>query len=144
MDRENMYLSARQIKALKEILFSEKERITMRDGSKEDFWMQKDELLDVLDEANANIQASQMLRFRNREVFYLKKINLALDNIEQGVYGLCESCDAEIGFERLKARPTAQLCISCKEESELIERNNYFQNKSKSLGKTLSELGRGK
>ena len=99
------------------------------------------ELSDVLDEANVNIQAARELRFRNREIFYLKKINKTLDRIEQKSYGFCEDCDGPIAFERLIARPTAELCIGCKEESELSEKNNFYQNKSKSYGHTISEMG---
>ena len=38
------------------------------------------------------------------------------------------------------AEPTAEMCISCKEESEMAEQNNFFHRKSKSLGKTLDEM----
>ena len=130
----------KQIKELKKILLVDKQKIMNKGSSQDDYCLQKDELSDVLDEANANIQASQMLRFRNREVFYLKKIHKALQQIEDNTYGLCDSCDEQIGYERLTARPTAQECITCKEEAELIEKNNFHQKKSKSLGKTMAEI----
>jgi DnaK suppressor protein len=142
MIRENSYLNDEQVDELKNILLAEKERILNKSVSNESIGcMDKDELVDPLDEASINIQTSQDLRMRNRENFYLKKINKALNAVNRGEYGLCGECDIEIGFERLKARPTAELCISCKEESELSEKGNFFAKKSKSLGKTMQEMG---
>ena len=140
MKRENSYLSMKKIKELKNILLSEKQAILNKNLNQEDYVLKKDDLADVLDEASANQQASQTLRFRNRELFYLKKVNQALERIEDNTYGICEECDEPIGYERLKARPTATMCIACKEESELIEKNNIFHKRSKSLGKTIAEL----
>ena len=138
--RENAYLTDKQVDELKNILLAEKERLLNKDHDPQRFSLDKNELADPLDEASINIQASQELRFRNRESFYLKKINKSLTGIERGEYGLCEDCGIEIGFERLMARPTAELCITCKEEAEFNEKNNFFAKKSKSLGKTLQEM----
>lgn len=142
MERENSYLSDKQIKFIKDRLLAEKEHILNEQKSIDSYCLDKNELMDPLDEASVNVQTSQELRFRNRKVFYLKKINKALSKIEQGIYGLCEDCDAEISFERLRARSTADLCINCKEEAEHNENNNFFKKQSKSLGKSLNEIGK--
>jgi DnaK suppressor protein len=95
---------------------------------------------DVNDEADAAIadyEGSHLLRFRNREVIYAKKIEKALKKIKSGEYGECIECGDTIRFERLLARPTADLCILCKEEAEREESSNIFGRMSKSLGKTL-------
>ncbi|RTZ58597.1 MAG: RNA polymerase-binding protein DksA, partial [Gammaproteobacteria bacterium] len=52
----------------------------------------------------------------------IKKINEALELIEQDEYGYCESCGVEIGVQRLEARPTATLCIDCKTLQEIREK----------------------
>jgi len=44
---------------------------------------------------------------------YLEDINDALKKIENGTYGICETCSKEIEYERLKAIPYAKECISC-------------------------------
>ena len=51
-----------------------------------------------------------------------KKINEALDRIEDGDYGYCEKCGEEVGVSRLEARPTAELCIDCKTLDEIREK----------------------
>ena len=48
----------------------------------------------------------------------LKKIDQALLRLEEGTYGRCQECDAEILPPRLRALPFAALCRSCQEEAE--------------------------
>ncbi len=142
MKRENAYLSDKQIAVLKDKLLSEKERITNKKLEQEQYQLDRNELSDPLDEASVNTQTSHDIRFINRENFYLKKINKSLEAMARGTYGLCEECDAEIGFERLNARLTAEMCIVCKEEAENAENNNFFDKKSKSLGRALHDTTR--
>jgi DnaK suppressor protein len=140
--RQNGHLSDRQLKALQNKLLGEKEKIINRDADQAKYYLDKNELSDPVDEASINIQASHELRFRNRENFFLKKIDKALLKFNDDSYGLCDECASVITFERLNARPTAELCIGCKEEAEMEEKSNFFHLKSKSLGKTLNEIGR--
>jgi len=44
----------------------------------------------------------------------LKNIDLALEKIKKGKYGICEKCRKEIPIARLKASPEARLCLKCK------------------------------
>lgn len=48
----------------------------------------------------------------------LTKIDVALSKVEEGTYGMCESCGKPIGEERLEAMPWATLCIDCKRLEE--------------------------
>ena len=41
----------------------------------------------------------------------LKDINLAIEKIGKGTYGICEKCEKEIDTERLEACPEARFCI---------------------------------
>jgi len=43
----------------------------------------------------------------------LHDIQVALDKIEQGTYGQCESCGQDIAAARLEALPEASHCVSC-------------------------------
>jgi DnaK suppressor protein len=138
--RLNDHLTDEQVKNLKNILLGEKERILNKCSDTTTFKLDTNELSDPVDEASVNLQTSQELRFRTREGILLKKINKALEKVERGVYGLCNECDCEIRYERLEARPVAELCILCKEESEMTEKSNFYQKRSKSLGKTIQEM----
>lgn len=46
----------------------------------------------------------------------LEDIDGALKRIEDGSYGICKYCQQSISPKRLKARPVASSCISCKTE----------------------------
>jgi DnaK suppressor protein len=142
MTRANSYLSDDQIETIKDKLLANQEMIRNKHGQKDQYCMDKSELADPVDEASINTQTSNAIRMRNRELFLLKKINKALMKIEKGEYGLCTECDSEINFERLVARTVAELCISCKEETEMEEKSNVFMKRSKSLGKTIAEIGK--
>ncbi len=48
----------------------------------------------------------------------LEEIELSLDKIAEGTYGICEMCEEPIGIERLKVKPFARFCIICREINE--------------------------
>ena len=43
----------------------------------------------------------------------LQDVEHAVEKIDAGTYGMCESCHGEIAEARLEAMPGARLCISC-------------------------------
>jgi YteA family regulatory protein len=48
----------------------------------------------------------------------LGKVNTALEKIEDGTYGLCDSCGIEINTNRIDALPWASLCLNCQDRLE--------------------------
>jgi RNA polymerase-binding transcription factor DksA len=42
----------------------------------------------------------------------------ALERLDDGTYGICESCGNPIGKLRLQAAPRATLCVPCKMKQE--------------------------
>jgi len=87
-----------------------------------DIHVDPDDFPDEIDTASSEMNLAFQGRLRERERGLLSKINQALEKIEQGVYGECESCGEEIGLKRIAARPVAELCIECKAEQEQLER----------------------
>lgn len=51
----------------------------------------------------------------------LKDINLALDKIGAGAYGICEDCGGKISLDLLKINPESRLCKECKIKQEKEE-----------------------
>lgn len=51
----------------------------------------------------------------------LNKIDLALERIDKGSYGLCEKCDGRIPIARLRAKPAATRCLTCQIKKEQLE-----------------------
>tara|TARA_B100000609_G_scaffold199641_1_gene205351 strand:+ start:10020 stop:10487 length:468 start_codon:yes stop_codon:yes gene_type:complete len=92
---------------------------------------------DTIDVSTDESSKVTELRLRDREKYLIAKIEKTLKRMDEGSYGECHDCGAEIGFARLKARPVAELCIDCKEEQERAEKqvqdrrqeddkNNFF------------------
>ncbi len=77
---------------------------------------------DMGDQASAEIDRSFMLRLRGREQRLLKKIDQAIEKIENGTFGVCDVCGEEITIQRLEARPVTNMCIFCKTEQEEEEK----------------------
>jgi DnaK suppressor protein len=129
-------LSQWEIDSLKLVLEGQKKNLVFKQYQREDFNIENEERSDDVDHANADKLNFERLRFRTRENFYERKIDDALKRIESGEYGLCKECRSSIGFMRLKARPTAELCLSCKEESEKREYGQLLKKKSRSFGES--------
>lgn len=81
------------------------------------------EMPDEIDQASAEYNQSFTFRLRDREKYYLSKIEKALSKIGEGAFGICEECEEPITVKRLQARPVTTLCIRCKEEQEMEERS---------------------
>lgn len=138
-----MSLTKKQVKELTDRIQAERERLANAFSvDEEKFVVKSEEQKDEVDQASADYQRAQMLRFRNRDIFYAKKLSKALEKIEAGEYSECEECGCDIRFERLIARPTAELCITCKDEAEKEEQGNFIARQSKSLGKQIQLVAR--
>jgi len=74
---------------------------------------------DPTDQAVQELDRNRLLRFKDRERKLIRKIEKALNRIEEGSYGGCEVCGAQISESRLKARPMTTLCIDCAQKSKV-------------------------
>ena len=114
----------RDLERLKKKLLAEKERIVSNaaDTKKDISNPNVDDLQDEVDIASSEITQTVHLRLRDREKMLLDKIEQSLKRIDEGTYGVCETCGEDISLKRLDARPVATLCIRCKEEQEKMEK----------------------
>ncbi len=48
----------------------------------------------------------------------LNEIELALDKIKVGTFGICEMCEESVGRRRLEVKNFARFCITCREITE--------------------------
>jgi len=83
---------------------------------------EKSNFPDPTDRASLESDRNFELRIRDRERKLIMKIREALERIDNGEFGICESCEEMIGEARLKARPVTTLCIDCKTEQERQEK----------------------
>jgi len=82
----------------------------------------KENFPDPTDRAALEADRNFMLRIRDREHKLIKKIRQALERMDTGAYGICDSCGEDISIKRLKARPVTTQCIDCKSKEEALEK----------------------
>jgi len=79
---------------------------------------------EVRDEAEvfeADIRADLELALLAMQHETLAKIDAALAELDEGTYGRCADCGAEIATRRLQALPFALRCRTCQDRFELAE-----------------------
>lgn len=79
---------------------------------------------DLNDRASNETEKALELRTRDRMRKLIKKINQALDRIEDRSYGYCEETGDPIGLERLEARPVTTLTVEAQERHERLEKTH--------------------
>lgn len=123
LDEGEEYMNDAQLEHFRAILMGWRKQL-MEDSERTVHHMQDEalNLPDPNDRASQEEEFSIELRTRDRERKLLRKIDKTLDRIANGDYGFCESCGVEIGLRRLEARPTADLCIDCKQLQEIREK----------------------
>jgi DnaK suppressor protein len=94
----------------------------MRDVRAEGAWGGKqNEVLDAVESSEVDIQDDIEFALIQMKSETLNKINDALARLEQGDYGNCFDCGAEIAEKRLRALPFAVRCKDCEEAREVAE-----------------------
>lgn len=118
-------MDKKELERFRELLLKERHTLVAKANKTltEEATLDVNELPDEIDQASAEYNQSFIFRIRDREKFYLSKIDKALKRIDDGTFGMCDACDEEISIKRLEARPVTTLCIRCKEEQEMEERS---------------------
>lgn len=71
-----------------------------------------------LSRMDAMQQQAMALETQRRHRAELRRIELALQKIEQDEYGWCDECDEAIDIRRLRYDPSASYCIVCAQKME--------------------------
>ncbi len=70
------------------------------------------------DQATGDALADLNLAIIDRHVQEMRDIEAARVRIEEGRFGSCIDCGGDVGFERLRAYPTAKRCLGCQQQHE--------------------------
>jgi DnaK suppressor protein len=116
VDSKLLAIKKKLIKQRQELLAEAGQTLNSKLGA------EKESFPDPTDQAVAELDNSFLLRLRGREQKLLKKIDEAVSRIDDGTYGICESCGGRISIKRLEARPVTTLCIECKIRQEEEEK----------------------
>jgi DnaK suppressor protein len=80
--------------------------------------MNTQELNDEGDFAAASAETAVDSAILEQQRKELAEIDLALDKISKGTYGICEMCEEPIGIDRLRVKNFARYCMPCREITE--------------------------
>ena len=86
----------------------------------EEHIVQQARLVELQDPTDIDPDVAHVLLVRCQET--LEEIEEAIGLIEQGTYGACAGCRAEIPYERLEALPGASRCVSCQAGHDRAQR----------------------
>ncbi|MDG2282549.1 MAG: TraR/DksA C4-type zinc finger protein [Longimicrobiales bacterium] len=105
---------ARALKALG--LFDQRSQAD-RDSSDSDMSSYTDHMADQGTEAQEREKAAA---FATKEGRYLYRLEEALRRLyaDPDKFGVCHTCESDVGFDRLDALPHARYCIDCKRKEE--------------------------
>lgn len=73
---------------------------------------------DIADNASGNSLENSAIAELSQNRSRLRSVELALDRIRSGDFGLCGECGGPIGLRRLQAVPSTSHCIQCQERRE--------------------------
>jgi DnaK suppressor protein len=120
-------LSELKLKEYENILISEKEQTQkiingideiQKRGAKDRSGDLSSYSLHQADMGTDTDQAEKRVYLLNKEIEKLKKLNLALNRVQDKTYGICQICGCHIPAKRLSVVPYAMLCIECKNIEE--------------------------
>ncbi len=109
---------------IREQLLSDKKRILADVSAKirKESSQGQREIGDIYDIASDERERELSLMLGDRERKKLAEIDLALERINEGSYGICEECGEPVGEKRLKVLPFTRVCVDCQSRLEREER----------------------
>jgi RNA polymerase-binding transcription factor DksA len=75
--------------------------------------LEDDRPVDELDDAARALACGVLGRLEDRDHAVLAEVRAAEARLAAGTYGVCEACALYIPVARLRALPTARLCVAC-------------------------------
>ncbi len=119
---EQDYMNAEQLEFFRQRLMAQREEIENDIARARNELSNGENEPDELDRASAEEERWLSLRISEREGKLLRKIDEAIQRIDDGDYGYCEDTGDPIGIPRLLARPTATLSAEAKTRREQLEK----------------------
>jgi len=120
MDKKNLKEIKEKLEKQKQVLETELSKFARKDHDLKGDWDTKYPKADgatgssALEDAADQVEAYvNLLPVEHSMELRLQAVDLALEKIKKGKYGLCEKCGKKIYEERLKVFPEARYCVKC-------------------------------
>ncbi len=116
-------LTDKQLRAFRKELEAEREllrgQVTELDAEADvNYWREGGFDDDPADAGSASFERETAQSLSKHARTLLTQIDDAVRRLDAGTYGTCERCGKRIELERLKALPSATLCMDCKRRDE--------------------------
>lgn len=122
---EDAKLTKAEMTQLHAMLIEEKNRVLQNfETHVGDALSDEDILADEMDIAQRSTDQASFFRMADKDRKLLIEIDVAIEKMKNGEYGLCEGTDEPIGFKRLEIRPWTRYSVAYK---ELLEREKAQQ-----------------
>ena len=111
------------LKYFEDLLLARRVRIkkNIEDAAREISSLKNDDVGDEADHAAVSTDRMIEQAISAQQSRELIEIDFSLSKIKSGGYGVCDMCEEDISFQRLKVKPYAKYCIVCR---EIIEKQN--------------------
>ena len=106
------------IQLQKELLSKKELLMNLQSSNNKTQIEEESSLKDMIDRSDVEESWFTKERMSQHWKVELIQIEMALNKIEAGTFGVCEECDEEIPVKRLRVRPDATLCLYCQEAHE--------------------------
>jgi len=118
------------------------DKLTQEMGAKvdEDPRMSTISTMDIGDLSQLDMNEDIDYTLLNMQIERLRKVEDALDRLEEGTYGICEDCGASINLERLKVLPFTTSCVRCQERREQMGQESKLKHMKKQEQEDLEPL----
>ncbi len=114
----------------------------IRDGLDGDAALSRQDVRDEADSSQAGTQDDIEFALLQMKVEMLEQVGKALARLDEGSFGYCHECGAEIAEQRLRALPFAVRCKSCEEVREVERRREQvFASRSGSASLFADMIG---
>ena len=119
---DSEYMNERQLESFRNRLSQMEAQLRHNAGQTTENLRETTVVPDPADRATIEEEHALELRTRDRERKLLKKVQAAIQRIDDGEYGWCEETGEPIGIKRLLARPTATLSLEAQQRREIKQK----------------------
>ena len=121
--KETRAMRDSDLKYFEDLLLTRRVQIkkNIDDAAREIASLKDDEVGDEADHAAVSTDRMIEQAISAQQSRELSEIDFSLSKMKSGGYGVCDMCEEDISFQRLKVKPYAKYCIVCR---EIIEKQN--------------------
>jgi DnaK suppressor protein len=117
-------MTSKELGRYREMLLNKQAELMAGLTSRDDIAIERS--ADQADEIQGALDRELIIRTLDSKAITLRSVAAATQRIADGTFGVCVSCDEDIGPKRLNAVPWTAYCVACQEAADREERGQIF------------------